>query len=326
VRAKSVPRTAGVCLVRDAIDIIPYICGHYLRLGFERLLFIDDGSSDGTFEFLDQLARTTHRVQVQRLLLPDFEQLSLVDMAVNECIRDGFRLIFPFDADEFWHLSRRQLRQMAAQDEPRFFIGHWINFVQRRDRHYPLPRGLLGVTYRAPVVAGAGMDDVLHLREAFVCTSMPKVAFWTDRPVQVTLGQHALIDSNLPHDPAPLQLFHFPVRWKSELTKRGLNYEPRRAATRRDAGENWQSRFHADIVRDGRVHAVWDANSSDARGRLDIYGAPRQLARDRRLQFLLLRGAWHLRSYRTRRAPLWPSTSQERFGEDSAEGCAAAER
>lgn len=46
------PSVAGACVVRDARDIIPSICGHYLRVGPALIAFIDVGSTDGTFEFL----------------------------------------------------------------------------------------------------------------------------------------------------------------------------------------------------------------------------------------------------------------------------------
>jgi hypothetical protein len=84
------------------------------------------------------------------------------------------------------------------------------------------------------------------------------------------------------------------LRSRDEIVKRGLDYEPRRAPLRLDPEGSWQSAFHAKAVPDGKVDAVWAANSHDANGRLDIYGIKTALMPDDRLRSLLLRAAWHL--------------------------------
>jgi hypothetical protein len=77
------PNVAGVCVVRDSRDIIPFICGHYLRAGFGHIAFIDDGSSDGTFEFLTTLRRRTDRVSVRSVMRDGFEQPDLMNESAN---------------------------------------------------------------------------------------------------------------------------------------------------------------------------------------------------------------------------------------------------
>ena len=61
-------------MLRDARDIVGLLCGHYLRIGFARLSFVDDGSTDGTFEFLSALSRREPRVSVTRVVSPTFDQ------------------------------------------------------------------------------------------------------------------------------------------------------------------------------------------------------------------------------------------------------------
>jgi hypothetical protein len=74
----------GACIVRDARDIINLICGHYLRVGFGHITFIDDGSSDGTFEFLSQLSLRTSRVSVTRSADSVFRQEALMIGAIHQ--------------------------------------------------------------------------------------------------------------------------------------------------------------------------------------------------------------------------------------------------
>lgn len=225
----TIPKTAGLCLVRDAIDIVPMLCGHYLRLGFERIHFIDDGSSDGTYEFLDRLSKKTGRVTLERSLGPLKHRLT-VTRAANTLVEDGFRTIFPFDADEFWNLRISDLRHVAETRKARIIEGYWVNFVQSRKREYPCPMGLFSVRHRADPAPGVDMEDVVAFRQPFVAIDrVKKIAFWTEAPVEIVLGQHGLHGGPTETDKCIFELFHLPLRYRSELTKRALNYEPRRA-------------------------------------------------------------------------------------------------
>jgi hypothetical protein len=296
----TVPKTAGLCLIRDAVDIAPVLCGHYLRLGFERIHFVDDGSSDGTYEFLDLLSKKTTRITVERSLAP-FKQAHTSTQAANALIEDGSRAIFPFDADEFWNVSARELHKISTCERLRVIGARWVNFVQSRHREYPQPMGLLSVRYRADPIPGVDMDEVVALKQPFVSIDqVRKVAFWTNTPVAINTGQHGLVDGPDEADEGTFELFHLPIRYRSELTKRALNYEPRRAPSRSDAVTSWQSHFHRQIVLDGKSEAVWRANSVDRRGRLDVYGTPRQLSKDLRLRNIFLLSAVYLyRRFRT---------------------------
>ena len=290
----TIPNTAGLCLVRDAIDIVPVLCGHYLRLGFERIHFIDDGSSDGTYEFLDRLSKKTGRVTLDRSLGPLKHSLT-VTQAANTLVANGFRTIFPFDADEFWNLRVSDLRRIAETRKARIIEGYWVNFVQSRGREYPRPMGLLSVRHRVDPTPGVDMEDVVAFRQPFVAIDrVKKIAFWTDAPIEIGLGQHGLHVGPTETDKSIFELFHLPLRYRSELTKRALNYEPRRAPLRSNPTTSWQSQFHHQIVLDGKSEAVWLANSVDRKGRLDVYGTRKQLSKDVRLRNLLVLSALYL--------------------------------
>lgn len=285
---------AGVCIVRDARDLIPFLCGHYLRIGFGHVVFIDDGSSDGTFEFLSRLARRTQRVSVIRVIEDQVRQRTHITAMANALIAAGYAIIVPFDADELWCVEARELEELLATQSDIAFNGKWVNFVQRRKRLLPRPYNLFGMTFRAPGLADANRATVTGFLRPFVSYVDKKVAFKTNSPVELSLGQHVLLSGPNKFCDKIFEIFHLPIRSRFEIEKRGLNYEPRRTKIRTDPGESWQSAFHREIVLAGKTDAVWAANSADKNGRLDVYGTSQELTRDERLRHLLTLAATHL--------------------------------
>jgi hypothetical protein len=283
---------AGVCLVRDARDIIPFVCGHYLRAGFAHLAFVDDGSSDGTFEFLSSLSSATDRVSVRKVARDRFEQELLMNETTNALIGAGYQIVIPFDADEFWDIRAEELKNRYAAENRVAFFGRWANFVQQRYITTPRPFGLFRISYRAAPIQDASQETVSSFRRPFVCFSEKKVAFKTDRPVQLTLGQHFVQD--LDTDSREVEIFHVPLRYRSEIEKRGLNYEPRRAKARTHHSISWQSRFHRQVILSNRVEDVWAANSASRDGHLDAYGKRISLVRDGRFRKLLFKASAYL--------------------------------
>ena len=263
-------------------------------MGFAHLAFVDDGSSDGTFEALTRLAARTGRVSVRRVRNDVFEQGSLVTGAANELLADGYRLIVPFDADEFWVTPAWEFERLSGGSPEAAFHGRWVNFVQARSCGASRASALLRMTYRTPEEVDDSKEDIIAYKGSFTCFRETKIAFKSAGPVRLDTGQHTVVAGPIAmHGPA-LEIFHLPLRAKEEVAKRGLNYEPRRSSLRPNKDASWQSAFHREAVMTGRTDSVWAANSFDWRGRMNVYGRPVRLVRDLRLRRLLLTAAWHL--------------------------------
>lgn len=212
-------RVGGVCILRDARDIVPFLCGHYLRIGFDRILFIDDGSSDGTYQFLLWMSRREPRIRVERVETPLFMQAAEVSRGANLLIGDGIRLIFPFDSDEFWNLRLAEVRSAAATTPAGLIVGKWVMFVQ--DRRRPVFRGLapMAVRHRAPALlrlVGEAIDRGIPP----VCRTKPKIAFKADGPVEIGRGQHILNEGPTNVLAQDLEVFHLPLRSTQEIDGR----------------------------------------------------------------------------------------------------------
>ncbi|MEY2540422.1 MAG: hypothetical protein QOI22_24 [Verrucomicrobiota bacterium] len=291
---KVVPSAAGVCVVRDARDLVPFLCGHYLRIGFSQLSFIDDGSSDGTFEFLSELSRRTKRVCVRQVISDQYRQAELMTESANELVARGYQLIVPFDADEFWNITVNDLDRLHALSAEGVFFGRWINFVQQMALTSPRAFGLFHMKFRAPSLPDAGYETVTTFQRPFVCSTDRKVAFKTSECIEIERGQHGRTKEIARLDQSEFEIFHLPLRYRSEITKRGVNYEPRRAGVRQGPSESWQSAFHREVVLTNRIDEVWRANSVNGNGQLDSYGEPIDLISDNRLRRILLSASFYL--------------------------------
>ena len=295
---------AGVCIVRNARDLIAFVCGHYLRIGLTHIRFIDDGSSDGTYEFLFQLARHEKRVSVAQVNAQEFRQGELMSEAAAELVHRGFAIILPFDVDEFWNISGPLLEDRYARHLEISFSGHWINFVQSRRVTRATPARLLGVKYSAPVLHDANQATVTSFKRPFVCFSTTKIAFKTARPVRLHVGQHSLETGPQHSDPTRYDIFHLPFRCKDEIAVRALDHEPRRAPLRQHASIAWQSFFFREAYLTSRTDDLWRANSADSDGFLNCGGERIPLAHDYRLRTVLVKAIGYL-ALRYPRCLLW---------------------
>lgn len=282
-------RTAAICVIRDAVDILPLLCGHYLRLGFDRLVFIDDGSTDGTADQLEKLAAATDRVLTRRSQYRELRQSALMTETANGLIVDGYRIIFPFDADEFWNIDLDRIRSASATVPSGLFVGRWVQFAQNRRYLQPSRFGLFHVANRAPILTDASPEAITALQRSFLCASEPKVGFSADGPVAIARGQHHLLSGPSTVLAEDLEVFHLPLRHAGEIDRRAAR-APRLLHDAKP-GESWQSRHFQDAVQAGRRDEVWAANSVDDEGFLTLPGHRVPSIPDDRLQRLLKR-AW----------------------------------
>lgn len=277
----------GICVLRDCRDLVPFLCGHYLRMGLDQIRFFDDGSTDGTARDIAELAEREPRIRLRRLEQgPTFWQARVINAAVDEAVAEGFRFILPFDADEFWDIEPSGLAHLCADPTPRVICGRWVNFAQRREITERRSGNLLSMTHRL-ANPSATQDAVIRCLEPFIAFRDQKAAIMSDgSAIGFEPGQHAVASDAISHDHRRFDIFHVPLRSRSELFLRA-EWEERRAGGRKSPGYSWQSAFHADMVQSGRSDVVWNANSVDSHGCIDVFGNERPLNEDLRLLRLL---------------------------------------
>ena len=279
-------RSAAFGVLRDASDLVPLLVGHYLRAGFDHVLIIDDGSTDGGSDILEKAAAQCGKLVVVRRDNPVFEQQQIINDAAASLLSEGYDLLVPFDADEFWMIDVPSLYRQIPKDGRAFAIhGRWTNFVQARDEH-AAAAGFASVRYRVPDDDGATQSEVEALERGFVEVRLRKVAAYGAGPMVFSVGQHRLLQGPIESLPFTCEIFHLPLRRRAEIERRGRDFEARRLPIRSCESRSWQSRFFSETVQSGRVEAVWAANSASSRGCLDLKGGSRSLVPDPRFRLM----------------------------------------
>ncbi len=276
--ARPAPRVFGLMVVRDAVDLIRVNLLHHLGIGLERVLVVDNGSTDGTRERVERLSRT---MPIE--LTVDggpFRMPELTNGLAAEARRQGADWVLPIDADEFFVAPVPLPRLLGASDAGALRI-EVVNFVQRRRRRRSSERALLTMDHR-PARTIAQAEARYHV--AIGEWSLVEVAWQSKlvvRPGERTRlgrGNHEVRDPVGPIEPsAEIVCLHAPLLARSRLTAR-VQHGRRTAAAGGPDDAGWQNRD----LRDGDLERLWRANSS-RRGSLEVGGERRALIRDRRL-------------------------------------------
>jgi hypothetical protein len=291
VPESSTMKLAGLVVFRNAADLIGLVALHHLRDVVDHVYALDNGSSDGGPAKLHVLSRSTGRLSLQHddAIRPKREYLNAL---ARQAHRDGFDAVVPFDSDELWHTTRKQLCD-AFGTRHNVVRCPVVNFVQRRSVHQATTWSWRHAVRRCDVVEAAPMTQVVGGQISFMEWPFPsKVAFLSHPAAEVHRGQHGVdIPDPVENVEHAIQILHLPMRAKSELIKRATDYEPRRATLRTGPGDAWQGQHWAERVRNGQADEEWQALSYSETGDLTVGARRVPTVHDPRVANLLGRAA-----------------------------------
>lgn len=278
----------GICMVRNEVDIIRLTILHHLALGFDGLIVVDNGSSDGTDKELASF-RYDKRVKWTRDESP-WRQPAIMSEIAREAFRGGADWVVPFDADEFWHAWSYNFRQVLAESRAGALRVQGINFIQSRAQRLPSPTALLTMMYRArePIGPLQRCQELVESKQIayvekenppkWLCRATPEVVF--------SAGYHEVSGVDGPHEVSSgLAILHAPLRSRATLDKKAEH--GRRHDEAGDLpGIGWHVRRVARLQAEGALDKEWAANSY-AGGCLDVYGTRHTVVWDPTLRDLL---------------------------------------
>jgi glycosyltransferase involved in cell wall biosynthesis len=273
-------RIWGAMIVRDAADLVGVSLRHHAALGLERIVVVDNGSTDGTWERLQALAEQLP-IDLRRDDGP-YRQAELVNAAVRQAARGGADWVMPLDADELFVAPRGLATVLGETDAAVLEVGV-VNFVQRRwrrrvsarclltmDRRPPTPLGPL----RAQALVAAGRRALVEVEWDPSVIVRPSPGLWIEK------GNHRASNADGPtRRTGEITVLHAPLRARQALERR-TDHGRRLAESGEPVDYGWHLRG-LPTDQPG-LRQVWEANSS-RRGALDVAGVRRPLVRDRRL-------------------------------------------
>jgi Glycosyl transferase family 2 len=279
-------RIFGFCMVRDEPDIIRLSVLHHLRTGVDHVLLVDNGSSDGTREIVEELGRGS-RVTAWRDDSGWHQEAMFTELA-REAARLGADWIVPFDADEFWVAPGTSLRVLLSTTDAGALEAPLVNFVQRRSQRAAGADGLPSMTRRVgrPIGPFERTRELVESRQiAFVeMLYPPKFVSRASRQLTIGHGNHLVGGMTAPSRRTDsLRCLHAPLRSLAALESkadRGLRQDA--AGWHDDLG--WHARHFGLMIARGELEAEWRANTYDDSGQLDVFGATRDTVVDESLR------------------------------------------
>jgi glycosyltransferase involved in cell wall biosynthesis len=274
----------GLLVARNEVDIIRTNVLYHLSLGLDRLLVVDNGSSDGTDQVLRELGKDP-RVRWTRDEGLFYHGHIATELA-REAFREGADWVVPIDADEFWHAPGGNFRGVLEESEAGALRARLLNFFQRREQRESAPDALLYMTrrIREPVVTERGNRKLA--RELVESHKISKLEIelkkWVSRPtadIEIVFGNHKVEGvAGLKRESHEIVCLHAPIRARARLDGKAEVGE-RSEETGSDPNQGWHVKRWRRLRDEGRLEQEWAANSY-AGEFLDVYGVRRKTVFD----------------------------------------------
>lgn len=267
----------GLSMIRNESDIIRLNILYHLSTGFDRMLIVDNGSTDGTDRVLAELAKNDSRVRWTSDDSPSFKQGEIFTSLAREAHDEGADWIVPVDADDFWHARGGDLHRVLSDTDAAALKVNTIDFIQRREQVESSPDALLHMTRRIeyPVERGSALELMQEGEVSYI--EMERVPRWISRPsadTKMVRGAHKVSGvEGAQQESDEIVCLHAPLRSYAALQSKA------ESATRRGQksqsggfGPGWHVSRWQRLRDESRLEEEWAANSySD--DHLDVYGS-----------------------------------------------------
>lgn len=121
-------RVVAVAMVKNERDVIGFTVAHLLNEGVDRVVIADNLSTDGTFEWLTECAKTHPDIAVIRDTERGYYQAQKMNALAASFAEEGDWVV-PFDADELWHAEGGTLAEVLreADDADAFTAAPFVH-------------------------------------------------------------------------------------------------------------------------------------------------------------------------------------------------------
>lgn len=282
-------RLFGVLLARNEVDLLRANVLYHLWMGCERVIVIDNGSTDGSRRILRRLARN-HPVDWTRDD-GDYHQAELVTAMAQEARAKGADWVIPLDVDEFWYAWEplQPILVDAAQRGVGALEVERREFVQARDQRRSTMAGSRRARWRVehPLRGNQAVAEfVSGERSMFELAPPPKWLMRTTAELEIAKGGHTAEGlAGLVEVRGELSIFHLAMRSRKRALGR-IGHAERVAQVDDRPNISVQNRYWQMMAARGQLEEAWRAHSYED-GVLDVFGRRVELIEDTALAEVL---------------------------------------
>ena len=273
-------------MIRNEVDIIRVNVLYHLSIGFDRLLIVDNGSTDGTDLILRGLGKDP-RVRWTREPGP-FRQGRIFTQLAREAFKEGADWVAPVDADDFWYPLRNDFKSTLASSSASVLRVQHIDFVQRREQRESSFDDLCYMTRKVaePIQRREGYEALLAANQIsyIELARLPKTISRSSEDIAMVKGAHRVdgVDSRV-QETDEIVLLHAPLRSLAQLEAKADTAIRRGSKGTLTSGRGWHARRWRRLKEEGSLELEWAANSYE-NDCLDVYGKPHPLVYDAALR------------------------------------------
>lgn len=252
---------AGITMVRNEVDVIEFCIEHHLSQGLDYIYICDNGSTDGTYEYLFEKAKNDNRIILTREL-GDFHQEKIINELCNNAYLNGCDWIVPFDADELW-FSTNTLKEDLKNISQSSIKIKMKNFIQSSTVINPTKNTYLNTMWRLPDNSESiDLKNVsIGINSMIENPGLYKYIVRTSSNLKIFAGAHLYSGQNQNVYSGELfNIYHIPIR-----SYRALEIKAEQGQRLIDAGYNpyhgWHVQRYAKLKNDNLLYKEWLCNS-----------------------------------------------------------------
>jgi glycosyltransferase involved in cell wall biosynthesis len=280
-------RLFGILMTRNEQDLLRANILFHLRMGCERVIVVDNDSTDHTPRLLRRLARTYPiDWSIER---GGIRQPEIVTAMAHEARTKGADWVLPLDTDEFWHPAIPVSKMMDDARAAGALSVSRIEFVQARDVIHNRMVDAVRADRRveAPL---HGNEPVAEFaageRSMFELAPPRKLMMRTTHDLSVERGAHEANGLAGPIVHAEhMAIFHYAMRSRDAAYSR-VEHAGRIDKVDTRPAVSVQNKYWQRMDSLGTLEEAWRAHSHED-GALDVFGRRVELVRDARLAEVL---------------------------------------